>query len=103
MAQYIETATDRNVEGIEFFVSDDGNYLYVDKDYTIKAKYEDIKHAFEMNDIVIVFNNGVDNFIRPYLLSLNEGVATIHYIVPETNTETGNIDLIPYSAQTYDE
>lgn len=77
MAQYIETATDLNVEGVEFFVKDNDSYLYDDAEYTKKSNAENIKHEFEMNDVVIIDNNIK---YRPVSLAMNEGIAYLNYV-----------------------
>ncbi len=99
MAQYIETETDVNVEGVEFFVKDtpDG-YIYEDAACEIKANCETLKHAFNMNDIVII-DNGVA--CRPCNLSIEEGVATVSYF---GFTEVENtLTAVPKQVVSYDE
>lgn len=45
--RYIQTASDKNVEGVEFYVKNvaDG-YLYNNADYTERVNLEDLVHAF---------------------------------------------------------
>lgn len=58
MKQFIETASDKNVRGVEFYLKKtegvaDG-YLYLESECKNKADMETLMHAFEMNNAVIV-------------------------------------------------
>lgn len=58
MKQYVETASDKNVRGVEFYLKKtegvaDG-YLYLEADCKNKADKETLVHAFEMNNAVVV-------------------------------------------------
>lgn len=83
MSEYIETATDVNVEGVEFYVKDtpDG-YVYEDAEFTDRVRTEKLKHTFEMNDVVII-----DNKIacRATNLEVKEGYVVITYLFPSVN------------------
>lgn len=83
MSEYIETATDVNVEGVEFYVKDtpDG-YVYEDAEFTDRVRTEKLKHTFEMNDVVII-----DNKIscRAINLEVKEGYVVITYLFPSVN------------------
>lgn len=81
--KYIETATDLNVEGVEFYVKDtpDG-YVYEDSEFTDRVRTEKLKHTFEMNDVVII-----DNKIscRATNLEVKEGYVIVTYLFPSVN------------------
>lgn len=82
--RYIQTASDKNVEGVEFYVKNvaDG-YVYNNADYTERVNLEDLVHAFQMNQVVIV-DNGV--YCRAISLEVNEGIATLTYGVYSDDT-----------------
>ena len=75
--KYIETSGDINVEGIEFYVSEDG-YLYIDKEFTKKVSFGLLKHSFEMNDVVIIDDDVV---CRPVNMNVEEDEIVLSYIV----------------------
>lgn len=89
MSEYIETATDVNVEGVEFYVKDtpDG-YVYEDAEFTDRVRTEKLKHAFEMNDVVII-----DNKIacRATNLEVKEGYVVITYLFPSINNNVVSV------------
>lgn len=82
--RYIQTASDKNVEGVEFYVKNvaDG-YVYNNADYTERVNLEDLVHAFQMNQVVIVDN---DVYCRAISLEVNEGIATLTYGVYSDDT-----------------
>lgn len=83
MSEYIETATDLNVEGVEFYVKDtpDG-YVYEDAEFTDRVRTEKLKHTFEMNDVVIIDN---EISCRATNLEVKEGYVVITYLFPSVN------------------
>lgn len=95
MNRYVETATDLNVEGVEFYVkeNDETNSLYIDSACENVVDFETLKHAFEMNDVVIVddgakyrpekFEVKKDNNQKDY--------AEVSYIVEETAEEVTSL------------
>lgn len=87
MSQYIETATDLNVEGVEFYVKNtpDG-YIYFDEECTKRVDSKTLKHAFEMNDIVVV-DNGL--YCRPTCYTINKGNIVASYVTISSGTVTG--------------
>lgn len=84
MNRYIEEASDLNVEGVEFYVkeNDETNSLYTDSAYENVVDLKTLKHAFEMNDVVII-----DNKIscRATNLEVKEGYVVITYLFPSVN------------------
>lgn len=95
MNRYVETATDLNVEGIEFYVkeNDETNSLYIDAEYTTVVDYETLKHSFEMNDVVIVDGDAV---YRPQKFEIkkdnnNKKYVEVSYIVEETVEEVTSL------------
>lgn len=83
MSEYIETATDLNVEGVEFYVKDtpDG-YVYEDAEFTDRVRTEKLKHTFEMNDVIIIDN---EISCRATNLEVKEGYVVITYLFPSVN------------------
>lgn len=99
MAQYIETASDLNVEGIDFYVKQEADgYFYSDEACTQKVNLEDAKHYFGTNDIIIN-DNGVKS--RPFALKVVEGVATLSYVV--TSVVSEELVLVAKEVVSYDE
>lgn len=98
MAQYIETATDLNVEGVEFFVKNtpDG-FIYEDAEFTKKVDTETLKHAFEMNDIVII-DNGIA--CRASNLEIKEGYVVVTYLLPSIDND--NVVITPKQVRSFD-
>lgn len=98
MAQYIETATDLNVEGVEFFVKDtpDG-YVYNDQECLNKVDTETLKHAFEMNDIVII-DNGIA--CRASNLEVKTGYVIVTYLLPSVSNDT--VSVTPKQVRSFD-
>lgn len=98
MSQYIETATDLNVEGVEFFVKNtpDG-FIYDDAEFTKKTDTETLKHAFEMNDIVII-DNGIA--CRASNLEVKEGYVVVTYLLPSVNDNV--VSVTPKQVRSFD-
>lgn len=98
MAQYIETATDLNVEGVEFFVKDtpDG-YVYNDQECLNKVDTETLKHVFEMNDIVII-DNGIA--CRASNLEVKTGYVIVTYLLPSVSNDT--VSVTPKQVRSFD-
>lgn len=99
MAQYIETASDLNVEGIDFYVKQEADgYFYSDEACTQKVNAADAVHFFGTNDIIIN-DNGVKS--RPFALKVVEGVATLSYVV--TSVVSEKLVLVAKEVVSYDE
>lgn len=98
MAQYIETATDLNVEGVEFFVKDspDG-YVYSDQECLNKVDTETLKHAFEMNNIVII-DNGIA--CRASNLEVKTDYVIVTYLLPSVSNDT--VSVTPKQVRSFD-
>ena len=98
MNQYIETASDLNVEGIEFYVknSPDG-FVYNDPECTSKVDTETLKHAFEMNDIVII-DNGIA--CRASNLEVKTGYVVVTYLLPSVDNDT--VSVTPKQVRSFD-
>lgn len=98
MTQYIETATDLNVEGVEFFVKDtpDG-YVYNDQECLNKVDTETLKHAFEMNNIVII-DNGIA--CRASNLEVKTGYVIVTYLLPSVSNDT--VSVTPKQVRSFD-
>ena len=96
--KYIETATDLNVEGVEFYVKDtpDG-YVYKDAEFTEKVDTETLKHSFEMNDIVIIDN---DISCRANNLEVKEGYVVVTYLLPSVSDQT--VIITPKQVRSFD-
>ena len=96
--KYIETATDLNVEGVEFYVKDtpDG-YVYKDTEFTEKVDTETLKHSFEMNDIVIIDN---DISCRATNLEVKEGYVVVTYLLPSVSNQT--VSVTPKQVRSFD-
>lgn len=98
MAQFIETETDVNVEGVEFFVKDtpDG-FVYEDTEFNKKVDTETLKHAFEMNDIVII-DNGIA--CRASNLEVKTGYVIVTYFLPSVDNDT--VSVTPKQVRSFD-
>lgn len=80
MASYIENDTDVNVEGVELYVKDSADgYAYLDSEFTKKIASKDLKHFFEMNDVVIV-DHGIR--CRGIAMELENDIAIVSYAYP---------------------
>ena len=98
MGQYIETASDLNVEGVEFYVKDvaDG-FVYNDLECTIKVDTETLKHAFEMNDIVIIDN---EIACRATNLENKDGYVVATYLFPTVSDNV--VSIVPKQVRSFD-
>lgn len=98
MAQYIETETDVNVEGVEFFVKDtpDG-FVYEDAEFNKKVDTETLKHAFQMNDVVII-DNGIA--CRASNLEVKDGYVVATYLLPSVDDNV--VSIIPKQIRSFD-
>ena len=103
MRQYLETASDKNVRGVEFYLKKtegvaDG-YLYLEADCENKADKETLVHAFEMNNAVIVDG---DSKYRAIFLTADpdEEYCSLTYITAVTaeDTTTATITVV-YSSE----
>lgn len=97
MNRYVETATDLNVEGVEFFVKEtDDGYLYKEESCENKVDFETLKHTFEMGDVVIV--DGTAKY-RPGKFEVkkdnnDKDYAVVAYIITTEDLETGDTILL---------
>ena len=98
MSKYIEEASDLNVEGVEFYVKEtpDG-FVYEDSECTKKVDTETLKHAFQMNDIVIIDNNIA---CRASNLEVKTGYVVVTYFVP--SEIDNNISVTPKQVRSFD-
>lgn len=98
MSQYIETETDVNVEGVEFFVKDtpDG-FIYEDAEFSKKVDTEILKHAFQMNDIVIVDHNIA---CRASNLEVKDDHVVATYLIPSVNNNV--VSITPKQVRSFD-
>ena len=98
MSKYIEEASDLNVEGVEFYVKEtpDG-FIYEDSECTKKVNTETLKHAFQMNDIVIIDNNIA---CRASNLEVKTGYVVVTYFVP--SEIDNNISVTPKQVRSFD-
>ena len=73
--KYIEEYSDVNVEGVEFYVKTEADgYLYKEATFENKVTAEELTHAFEMNDVVIVDG---DYKYRPEIFGTVDKIGTI--------------------------
>lgn len=98
MAQFIETETDVNVEGVEFFVKDtpDG-FVYEDTEFNKKVDTETLKHAFQMNDIVII-DNGIA--CRASNLEVKDEYVVVTYLLPSVDDNV--VSITPKQVRSFD-
>lgn len=98
MAQFIETETDVNVEGVEFFVKDtpDG-FVYEDTEFNKKVDTETLKHAFQMNDIVII-DNGIA--CRAFNLEVKDEYVVVTYLLPSVDDNV--VSITPKQVRSFD-
>jgi len=98
MAQFIETETDVNVEGVEFFVKDtpDG-FVYEDTEFNKKVDTETLKHAFQMNDIVII-DNGIA--CRASNLEVKDEYVIVTYLLPSVDDNV--VSITPKQVRSFD-
>lgn len=98
MSQYVETATDLNVEGVELFVKDtpDG-FVYEDAEFNKKVDTKTLKHAFEMNDIVII-DNGIA--CRASNLEVKTDHVVVTYLLPSVDNDV--VSISPKQVKSFD-
>lgn len=98
MSQYVEDYNDINVEGIEYYVSEEfDGYLYKEATCENKVGSEEMIHEFQMNDIVIVDGNYK---CRPLCLgNTDDGVFIIYNKVVVENEE---MELVPTQVLAFD-
>ena len=102
--KYIEKYSDVNVEGIEFYVKEEADgYLYKEVECENKVTSAELKHAFEMNDVVIVDG---DYKYRPGIFGTVENIGTIaiyNKVTIEVVEEVETITLTATKVMGYDE
>ena len=102
--KYVEEYSDVNVEGVEFYVKEEADgYLYKEAECENKVTSNELKHAFEMNDIVIVDG---DYKYRPEIFGVIEDDSTIaiyNKVTIEEVEEVETITLTPTKVVGYDE
>ena len=98
MEQYIETATDLNVEGVLFYVKDtpDG-YAYKESEFIEKVDTETLRHTFEMNDVVIV-DHGI--YSRATNLEVKDGYVVVTYLYPSVSDNI--VSVTPKQVRSFD-
>lgn len=90
--KYIEEYSDVNVEGIEFYVKEEADgYLYKEAECENKVTAEELTHAFEMNDVVIVDG---DYKYRPEIFGLSYQII-YNKVTITTVEEVETITLVP--------
>ena len=108
MNRHIETATDLNVEGVEFYLGEVtsevlGAPIYKDKELTELADINDLVHYYNMNDLILVgeTSSGETFYSRVNDMTykeLEEGEIKSTYMLfynePTANLETGKIELV---------
>lgn len=96
MTKYVEKASDVNVEGIEFYVpEEEDGFVYLDAECTKKVSAVELKHAFEMNDIIIVEKG---SSYRPIGLK-DDGEVVITYVVAD---EEDDLSLSAKQVKSFD-
>lgn len=102
--KYVEEYSDVNVEGIEFYVKEEADgYLYKEATCENKVTSAELKHAFEMADLVIVDG---DYKYRPEIFGVVENVGTVAFynkVTIETVEEVETITLTATKVMGYDE
>ena len=102
--KYVEEYSDVNVEGVEFYVKEEADgYLYKEATCENKVTSAELKHAFEMSDLVIVDG---DYKYRPEIFGVVDEVGTIaiyNKVTIETVEEVETITLTPTKVVGYDE
>lgn len=104
--KYVEQYSDVNVEGVEFYVKTEADgYLYKEVTCENKVTSAELKHAFEMNDVIVVDG---DYKYRPEVFGTVENVGTFviyDKVTLETDqqTEAVTLTLVPTQVLAYDE
>ena len=86
---YVEQYSDVNVEGIEYYVkAEPDGYLYKEVACENKVTAAELKHSFEMSDVVIVDG---DYKYRPEVFGVNESGTFVIYskVVYDNEEEIG--------------
>lgn len=97
--KYVEQYTDINVEGVEFYVaSEPDGYLYKEAACENKVTSIELKHAFEMNDVVVVDG---DYKYRPEVFGVNENGSFVIY--DKVTFEDETMVLVPTQVIGYKE
>lgn len=90
MTTFVEDARDVNVEGIEFYIkSAEDSTLYTDSECTKKATLDEIEHAFNMGDIIIVYGDNRSRAVNCSKSTIDGAqYAIITYITSEIEDDT---------------
>lgn len=97
--KYIEQSSDVNVEGVEFYVaSEPDGYLYKEATCKNKVTAKELKHSFEMNDVVVVDGNYK---YRPEVFGVTEDGTFVIY--DKVTIEDETMSLVPTQAMGYEE
>lgn len=105
MSKYVEDFSDVNVEGVEFYVKEEADgYLYKESACENKVTSAELKHAFEMGDLIIVDG---DYKYRPEVFGVTEESTIAIYdkvtISTDEQTKEEVMELIPTQVSGYDE
>lgn len=90
--KYVETASDLNVEGVEYYIDGTTGKAYEDREFTVEAKLEDLLHYYETADLIFIFvdeENGTETSVR---------VNAVEHILKgdETDEQYGFFAQVPY-------
>ena len=107
--KYVETASDLNVEGVEFYLGDPinesfGPAIYKDKAHTELATIDELVHFYNTNDLILVGefleNDGVSIPVRSrvnVIMDESEGntkVCVLFYHLPDSVEGSQSIGLV---------
>lgn len=99
--KYVETSSDLNVEGVEFYLGTVENELigapiYKDKELTQLATIEELNHYYETNDLILVGKTTTDDDFRSRVnvVAAKDNAYMVFYHQPEANIETEKIELV---------
>lgn len=104
--KYVETASDLNVEGVEFYLGDPINELfgpaiYKDKEHTELATVDELVHFYNTNDLILVGETPTDSVpVRSrvnVIMDKSEGnakICVLLYHFPGSGEEPQSIELI---------
>lgn len=98
MSKYVEDFSDVNVEGIEFYVKEEPDgYLYKESTFENKVSSAELKHAFEMGDLIIVDG---DYKYRPEVFGEQDGDSIAVY--DKASIESDILTLTPTLVSSFD-
>ena len=98
MSKYVEDFSDVNVEGIEFYVKEEPDgYLYKEATFENKISSAELKHTFEMGDLIIVDGNYK---YRPEVFGEQDGNSIAVY--DKASIESNVLTLTPTLVSSFD-